>query len=383
MKLYLIAGESSGDRLGAGLMKALKAQENNEITFGGIGGPLMQKEGLKSLFPMQELSLMGIFEILPKVSHLLKRIHETVSAIEEFDPDAVITIDSPEFSFRVLENLKKRGKSRARRIHYVAPSVWAWRPGRAQKIARFLDGIICLFPFEPPYFLKYQLRAIYTGHPLIQENPDKGDGAAFRIKNQIPEAAKTLGVFFGSRQSELARHKKTLLTAIGFLKEKYPQLHLIIPTLPHLEYDLLEALKGAPCDFTLCVDASQKWDAFRACDAAVAVSGTVGLELAYAGVPHLIGYKTSLPTFFLLKLLLNVKYAHLANIILNEGIVPEYLQKDFEYEKIHNGIVDLFENKESRLKQESGFQRLRKTLSIEDKQSPSAKAAYFISKLIQ
>ena len=197
--IYIIAGEASGDFLGAQLMKALKKQQP-DIQFSGIGGELMQREGLNSLFPMNDLSVMGVMEVLPKLGLLLKRISQTAEDIISLNPSKVITIDAPDFSFRVLKKVRKQTDTPPQFIHYVAPTVWAWRPKRAAKISKFLDGLICLFDFEPAYFEKEGLKSIAAGHPMMES------GVLIASKLDIGNAnTEKLGVFFGSRQGELKR----------------------------------------------------------------------------------------------------------------------------------------------------------------------------------
>lgn len=202
MKIYLIAGEASGDVLGSLLMKAV-SREKPDTTFYGIGGPLMAREGLNSLFPMQELSVMGVAEILPKLKQLIGRIKQTVKNIQQLDPDILITIDAPDFCGRVVKALRDEQKASPLMVHYVAPTVWAWRPGRAKKIAGLYDGLLCLFPFEPPYFVKHNLPAGYVGHPVMEQGYVDASGVALRKEMGLSADTKILGLMFGSRHGEV------------------------------------------------------------------------------------------------------------------------------------------------------------------------------------
>lgn len=378
MKIFFIAGEASGDAIGAKLITALKAG-GEDIECVGIGGHEMIEAGLESLLPMDQITAMGIWEVIPKARHLFQIYKGILAEIEKRQVDAVVTIDFPDFNFQIQRALKTRAKSKAKRIHYVAPTVWAWRPGRAKLISAYLDGLICLFPFEPQYFKKHGLKTIAAGHPLAEETVAAGNGKAFRASNEIPEDAKAVGLFFGSRDREIKAMSGVIKESALLLKETYPNLHAIVPTLPHLEFDVVRVLQGFNCPVRVISKPEYKWDAFAACDVALAVSGTVGLELAYAGVPHVIAYKMNPATWAMIKSMVKVKYAHLANIILKREVVPEFLQKNCESVKISEGIQKLIETPEQQAFQKKGFAKLRELIGAEGKQeAPSVKAAKFI-----
>lgn len=364
--VYIIAGEASGDFLGSQLMQSLK-EKHPDVIFSGIGGALMQRQGLDSLFPMNELSIMGVAEILPKIPHMLKRINQTVQDIEGKKPDVIITIDAPDFSFRVQKKIKKRSKVSSKQIHYVAPTVWAWRPKRAKKIAQFLDGLICLFPFEPSYFEKEGLKAIAVGHSMMET--DIVEAKALDIGQ---DNTKKLGVFFGSRQGEIKRMSAVLLEAVNQIAKTESNLELIVPTLPHLENKIRDVLKDTSIAYHILTDSEQKWPTFKSCDAAIAVSGTVGLELAVANIPHLITYKMNPLTFHLLKYILTTKYAHLANIMLQKEVVPEFIQMNCTSDNIANKAIELLSNNELRTAQQNEFDIVRQELGQNKKSSDIA-----------
>jgi len=368
--IYIIAGEASGDFLGSQLMQSLKAKEP-DVVFSGIGGALMERQGMKSLFPMHELSIMGVAEVVPKIPHMIKRINQSVSDIENINPDVIVTIDAPDFSFRVQKKVKKRGKIISKQVHYVAPTVWAWRPKRAKKIAKFLDGILCLFPFEPAYFTKEGLKAIAVGHPMMET--DIVEAKALKIGN---ENTKKLGVFFGSRNGEIKRMSPVLLEAVKRIKEQEPNVELIVPTLPHLEGKISALLQGINIPYHIHTNKEEKWAAFKACDAAIAVSGTVGLELAVSDVPHLIAYKTNAFTYHLLRHILTTKYAHLANIILQKEAVPEFIQAKCTAENVAKKALELINDAEIKSAQHAEFHIVRKELG--QNQNSSDTAADFI-----
>ena len=383
-KIFLIAGEPSGDALGAKLIKALREESVTPIEFSGIGGPLMEAEGFESLIDMNELCVMGIWEVLSQLSRLHKLIHGVVEEIEKFDPAAVVTIDLPDFNFHVAARLKKRKKTNARIVHYVAPTVWAWRPGRAKKVSRFLDGMICLFPFEPEHFTKHNLESVFIGHPISQNNPEEADGIALREKYEIPQDAHVLGLFFGSRPRELKTLGTELTDAAYLLKERYPDLHLIVPTLAALQFDVMQILEDLDIPAYVISDPNVKWDAIAACDVALSVSGTMGLELAYAGLPHVIAYKMHPVSWMLVRILVKVKYAHLANILLNkdEAIIPEFLQGNFNALKIAKGLIKLFESEKLQKIQTNHAETIREMLGKGQLRSPSSKAAEFVLQIM-
>ena len=376
--VFLIAGEPSGDALGASLIKGLKAQGVTQEGIFGIGGDLMAEEGLKSLLPMQELCVMGLWEVLGQLPRLLHLIQGVVEEVEKRQPDVVVTIDLPDFNFRVAEKLKKRGIFKGKIVHYVAPTVWAWRADRAKKIAAYLDGVMCLFPFEPPYFEKHGLKAEYVGHPLIEMDKSGFDGPTFRHARGIEDSDICLGVFFGSRVRELKAHSKIFLETMDVLEEQYSNIHFIIPTLPNLEFEVLELVGSIGKSVHVVTEQNKKWDAIAACNAALAVSGTMGLELAYMGAPHAIAYKAHPLTWLILKLVVKTQYAHLANILLKDEVVPEFLQGKCSTARLAPALMELLNYPDVQNTQKEAFTKLNDMLQLEGGQTPSAKAASFV-----
>ena len=374
--IYLIAGEASGDFLGAKLMAALRAYDPT-IVFYGIGGPLMTGEGLHSLFPMTELSVMGIAEVAPKLPNLVRRIKEAVNDIAEKKPDVVVTIDAPDFCFRVAKAVRK-SETRPKLIHYVAPTVWAWREGRAAKIAQFLDGLICLFDFEPPYFEREGLRSFAVGHPLIEGGALHADGAEFRMRHQIAAQAVTIGALFGSRHGELQRTGPIIKQAAYRLLHKAS--HLIVPTLPHLKTEIERLLTDCPVPVVITTDPDEKYSAFKAMNIGIAVSGTVGLELAALQIPHVIAYRANPVTAAIARRLLKVKYAHLANIMAVKEIVPEFLQERCQAEMIASAAEKLLIAPE---KQKEAMAGIAARLGADQLQTPSQKAAAFVLSFVK
>lgn len=372
--IYIIAGEASGDFLASQLMAELKSRQD-DIIFSGIGGNLMEEQGLKSLFPMSELSLMGIFEILPKLKKLMGRINQTVDDVIDKKPDIVLTIDAPDFSFRVQKKIRKMlGDDAPQLVHYVAPTVWAWRPKRAKKIAEFLDAMICLFHFEPPYFEKEGLRAIAVGHPMMESGINTA-------KSLLPNDRQYLGLFFGSRKGEVKRLAPTIIKAAKEIIRVKPEIEIVVPTLPYLKNDLNDLLKSLPVKKHIFSGAESKWSVFKSCDAAVAVSGTVGLELAACGIPHVIAYKVNALTALMARMLIKTNFAHLANIILNKEVVPEFIQKNCKPDLIAKETIKLLDDNQSKIAQQNAFNDVRIHIMGKNNEQPSKTAASFILSL--
>lgn len=343
-KIYLIAGESSGDALGASLIKSLK-EKKSDVIFLGIGGPLMEDEGLISLFPMKELAMMGIFEILPHIFKLLKRIKETVSHIVAEQPDVIITIDSPSFCKRVIAQVRKRLKQSSVFIkkpyffHYVAPSVWAWRPGRAKKIAKLADHLFCLLPFEPSYFKPHGLDATFVGHQLTSD---------FEYNKEKRNDCVNILILPGSRKGEIEKLLPIFLAVMKRIQKNNlfnKSVHFILPTLPHVR-ELVSSILAQHCmlkDVQLVESFSLKKNAFEQSHFAMAASGTVSLELSKYAIPHIIAYKINSITAFLLRFLLKTPYVALPNILSQNEIVPECLQKNCHEDYIYDRFKDLVE----------------------------------------
>lgn len=411
--IFIIAGEPSGDQLGADLMTRLNSLK--EVRFAGIGGPAMTAQGLTSLFPMEDLSLMGIMGILRKLPHLLRRLSYTVQTIQHMKPDVVITIDVPEFSFRVLKRLHKL-PSRPRLIHYAAPTVWAWRPGRANKISKIVDRLLCLYPFEPPYFEKYGLKTVFVGHPVAKERiHPRTTSASFSSRvisakagihnnqmelkhlsmdsrlrgndtDQVVDEASSnptgsgnrdpnlLCVLPGSRGSEI----KTLLPIFGqtvaLIQKEIPSLKIIIPTLPSMKDLVEQETKTWSQNVHIVVGDEARQAAFQKAFVALAASGTVALQLSAAGLPFVIAYKLGKLNEWIGRALLKTPWACMVNILLafhtfgpgfvlnhkakekvKEPWIPEFLQENCNPEDLKTALMKLFKHPEARSRQEQAM----------------------------
>ena len=380
LKIFLVAGEASGDLLGASLMRALR-QLNPDVQFHGVGGRRMIAEGLESLFPMEELSVMGLSEVLPRMFHILARIRQTVKEIIKVKPDAVVTIDSPDFCFRVLKKLKGKTKD-IPCIHYVAPSVWAWRPGRAKEVAGFLDHILTLLPFEPPYFEEHGLSATFVGHPVV-ERENRGDGDRFRRKHNLKPDQPILCMLPGSRMSELSRLlDKFSETADKVLRNKHNAV-IVIPTLPHLKGYIEQFFVGKGINPIVITNEKEKFDAFAASMIALAASGTVSLELAVSDTPHIIAYKLSPVSAWFAKRMIKTPYVDLVNILLKRPVVPELLLEQCEPKPMTKELMRLMGDKEARAAQLMDFRKALLKIGLGDPLMPSQKAAQAVMNVIE
>ena len=324
-KVFLIAGEPSGDVLGARLMAALRGLTGGNIEVCGVGGEMMREQGLESLFPMEELSVMGITEILPHLPGLLRRIKETAASVDSTAPDALVTIDSPDFTRRVARRVTDRAIPR---IHFVAPTVWAWRPWRAKGFARDFTHLLALLPFEPPWFERVGLPCTFVGHPVIEAGAGMGDGAGFRAKHGIAVEDTVICVLPGSRRGEIERLAGDFGAAMELLAKRHPGMRLVVPTIEAMAPRVRDLAAGWPGSPIVVQSTAERYDAMAASNAALAASGTVALELALAGVPTVVAYRVTPLTHFIVRRLLSIEFGNLINIIEDREIVPELIQGD-------------------------------------------------------
>ncbi|MFV2001485.1 MAG: lipid-A-disaccharide synthase, partial [Paracoccaceae bacterium] len=322
IRLFLLAGEPSGDKLGAALMAGLtKVAGKGAVGFLGVGGDLMQAQGMRSLFEMSELSVMGYAEVIPKYPALKRRMEQTVAEVLRQKPDALITIDSPDFCLRVARRV--RAVSDLRTIHYVAPSVWAWRPGRAAKMARYIDHVLALLPFEPPLMQAAGMTCDFVGHPVAGEPPaSQSERRAFA--NIYGTADKlTILVLPGSRRSEVARLAPVFGKALEVVLARHPDAKIVVPVTANVAHDVLQACTfwpGTPIvldprALPAAEAETRKRIAFDAADVALAASGTVSLELAASNTPMVIGYDMSWLSWQIMSRLSRVDTVTLVNII--------------------------------------------------------------------
>lgn len=381
MMIYLVAGEPSGDMLGARLMRALKEQKQ-DVKFAGVGGENMEKEGMKSLFNISDLAIMGLAEVIPSIPKVLRRIRETVADIEQKKPDVVITIDSWSFSARVHKALRKQ-KIKVLQMHYVAPQVWAWKKRRARTMYKYIDRLLTLFPNEPAYFTPYHLKTDFVGHPVIESSMVHADGNAFLKQYDIPEDKKVMLLLPGSRHNEVANLLPVFLDTVAELKKIHPELFFVLPTVKTVENRVKMMVKEKGEDIWVLTTQADRYAAAKCAVAAIAASGTVALELAIVNVPHLIAYKVPAITAWLARRLTKIKYVNLTNLLLDELIVPELLQEDCTKEKLLATTEELLNQKSELYRREqTGFDILRKELGF-GKAKPSHRAAEIVLSAIE
>ncbi len=355
LTVFLISGEPSGDRLGAALMVGLKSL-CPDISFHGVGGPLMMAQGMDSLFPMEELSVMGLAEVLPKLRHLFALKRKAAVAAAELQPDVFITIDSPDFSLRAARQLRETAPN-IPTIHYVAPTVWAWRPKRAIKMARSIDHVLALFPFEPPYMEAAGMSCDFVGHPVTEEPLANAEEARkFRHETGVKENAPLLLLLPGSRRSEISRVGSVFADTLGRLMRDHPDLQVVLPMVAHVAPALREMVADWPVQPILLDPneepaeefAGRKRAAFAAADVALASSGTVSLELAAARTPMVVAYDMNRVSWHIIKRMVSIDTVTLVNLIAESRTIPEYLGPDCEAAKIAPAISALLSNPAAR-----------------------------------
>ena len=380
MKYYLIAGEPSGDSLGARLIKALRRKDKN-AEFYGVGGEGMQAEGIKSLFNISDLAVMGLAEVIPSIPRVLRHINETVADIQKVRPDVVVTIDSWSFSARVHKKLRQL-KLNIPQVHYVAPQVWAWKKKRARTMYKYIDLLLTLFPQEPKYFTPYNLQTEFVGHPVIDSEVVNGVKGDFKKRHHIPEENRLLLVLPGSRHNEVERLLPTFLEVVKQLHERYNDFSFVIPTVSTVAAHVKEMVKQSGLPIEIVEGTKERHDAFKSGDVAIAASGTVALELAIVDVPHIIAYKVPKLTEWLARHFIHIQFVNLSNILLGKEIVPELLQQDCCVEKIMYYVEQFMKHKPVYNQQMDGFEKVRKLLGM-GQQTPSDNAAEAIIKTIK
>jgi lipid-A-disaccharide synthase len=371
-KIVLIATEESGDRLGANLMKVLRQRLGDAVQFEGVGGRSMAREGLTSWFPIEELSIIGLAAVVKQLPKILRLIKQTAAAVTEAAPDILVIIDSPDFTHRVAKRVRAIDP-KIPIVDYVSPSVWAWRPGRARAMLTYVDHVLALLPFEPEAYRKLRgPPCSYVGHPLTEQlaslrpNPEE--------KQRREAAPPVLLVLPGSRRSEIRHHMAVFGQALARLNGEGVAFDLILPTMPHLQEAVAEALKTWPVQPRVVIGEQDKRAAFRIARAALAKSGTVTLELALSGVPMATAYRTGSVEAWILRRAINVNSVILANLVIGENVVPEFLQQDCTPENLVQALRELLGETAQRRKQLEAFAKIDQIMSTGN-QPPSARAA--------
>jgi lipid-A-disaccharide synthase len=371
-KIFLIATEESGDRLGANLMKVLRQRLGGAVRFEGVGGRSMAREGLVSRFPIEELSIIGLAAVVKQLPKILRLIRETAKAVTEAKPDILVIIDSPDFTHRVAKRVRA-ADSQIPIVDYVSPSVWAWRPGRARAMLTYVDHVLALLPFEPEAYQRLRgPPCSYVGHPLTEQLAALRPGADEQKRRDA--APPVLLVLPGSRRSEIRHHMAVFGQTLGRLRDDGVAFDPVLPTMPHLQEAIAEALKAWPVQPRIVVGEREKRAAFRIAHAALAKSGTVTLELALSGVPMVTAYRTGAAEAWILRKAIKVNSVILANLVIGENVVPEFLQEDCTAEKLSQALRDVLGDSALRRKQLEAFARIDQIMSTGN-QPPSARAA--------
>jgi len=377
LSIYLVAAEESGDALGAALAGALVARTGGAVKFAGVGGRVMAAAGIFSPFPTDDLAILGFAAIPRRLPTILRRIRETADSIVAAAPDVLVIIDSPDFSHRVARRVRARVPT-IPIVDYVSPSVWAWRPGRARAMRDYVDCVLAILPFEPDVHLRLGgPPCLYVGHPLIERlsdlRPDAGEA-----RRRLADPPLVL-VLPGSRSSEIRRLLSIFGAAIERVSGRIGPMELVLPTVPHLAAAVRAGVGGWAVTPRIVVEPAEKWAAFRTARAALAASGTVTLELALAGIPTVAAYRVAFVEE-LIALMAGIgkrlSSVILANLVIGENVVPEFLQRDCVPEKIAAALIPLFSDTPERRRQADGFARLDRIMALEG--APSAKAAAIV-----
>lgn len=372
--IMVVCAEKSGDLLGANLIESLKVElKDYDLDFIGVGGSSMENAGLKTIFPMADIAVMGIFEVIPHLKVIFKRIKQTVSTALDSKVDMVITIDGAEFSFKVAKGIKKQNKD-IPIVHYVSPQVWAWRQNRVFKMEKFLDHVLALFPFEEDFYKKTKLSCTYVGHPIVERFTE------LMPKNTKKPLNKTLklAILPGSRTNELNHLLPTLGQTVVLLKTRFKNIKFILPVAEGFDKDNFDRYFSE----VEYVSGDDKFKKLQQCDAAITCSGTANLELAMLGLPMVVCYRMNNFTYKLAKLLVKVKHISPVNIVADKKIVKELIQDDCTAESLSRNISPLLKDTKQRKKTIDNLKIVRDKMSIKE-ESASVKAAKVVASYIK
>ncbi len=378
LSIYIIAGEESGDALGAALARALTEQTGGAIKLAGVGGRAMAAQGIASPFPIDDLSIVGLTAIPQKLPKIFRHISEATQAVLAARPDALVIVDSPDFTHRVARRVRQIVPA-IPILDYVSPSVWAWRPGRARAMRAYIDRVLAILPFEPAAYVRLKgPPCTYVGHPLIERLSE--------LRPSAQEAARRQGdppivlALPGSRSTEIRRHIDIFGTALARIAARAGTIEVVLPTVPHLVSRVREAVAGWAVKPRIVVDPAEKWAAFRCARAALAASGTVTLELALSGVPTVAAYRLH-PVEAIIARMIGIQSrlpsVILANLVLGENAVPELIQEECTPDRLTAALLPLLSDTPERARQVEAFGRLDRIMGI-GSAAPSARAAAIV-----
>lgn len=381
LTLMLVCGEPSGDQLGAELMAGLKALAGNSLRIVGVGGAAMEAQGLHSLFPLDDTAVMGLREVVPRIPAILRRVREASDYALQTHPDAVVLIDSPDFTHRIAQRIKRLDKS-IRTVNYVAPQVWASRPYRANRMARYFDLVLALLPFEAPFFEAHGLHAAFVGHPVIERAKRMVGGDALRARLGIAADATFLAILPGSRMNEVRLLMPPFRDAVARVAREIPDLVCLLPTVPHVANAVRACAADWPAPLHILESESDKFAAFDAADAALAASGTVTTELALAGTPMVVAYRLGWLTYVLARPFITARFATLGNIILDRAAIPERLQTQCTGAQLAEALLPLLRDTPIRRAQVEDLLRITEKLGVGGEE-PSLRAARALLTFVQ
>lgn len=376
----LVAGEISGDALGAELMAAMKNISPFPLVFSGVGGENMEKEGLASIFPMTDIAVMGPREIIPRLPLIFRRIWQTVRHAVAVKPDIVVVIDSPEFTHMVAKRIARRAPS-IPIVDYVLPSVWAWRQGRAKAMKKYIRRVLALLPFEPAFLRSAGVDCVYVGHPAIHRVPEAGAGVRFREAHGIAPSAPLLLVLPGSRLNEVKHLIGVFGDVVKKLAHDIPKLRVVLPVVPHVRELVEQVTASWPVEVLIVMDELEKRAAFDAATAAMAASGTVSLELGLARVPMVVAYRAEALVGWFALSVLKIPSVVLVNLILDRPAVREYLQGRCTAVDLLDGLRPLLSDTTERRRALADLDELRARIGV-DSTPPSHRAAQAVLELL-
>ncbi len=360
-------------------MRELKTRFGDGVVFSGVGGSSMAREGLQSLFPIEQLSIIGLAAVVKKLPSILKLIAQATEDVLRIKPDVLVIIDSPDFTQRVAKRVHKRDAS-IPIVNYVSPTVWAWRPGRAKAMRAYVDHVLALLPFEPEAHRRLGgPPCTYVGHPLIEQIDTLRPNAEEQARRD--GKPPVLLVLPGSRRSEIRHHMETFGATLDRLRKRGTEFELILPTMPHLVEGITEALKPWPVQPRVVVGEAEKRAAFRIAHAAFAKSGTVTLELALSGVPMVTAYKAGSIEAWIIRRRITSSSVILANLVIGENVIPEFIQEDCTPEKLAASLQDVFADTPMRRRQMEAMAKLDDIMGI-GLESPSKAAADVVADML-